>query len=113
MRCLECESFCSMKSELQVSVKITVSQIMIWDETGNTKVFNITGVPTTILKFNNQNYKIQSSIFYGGLGVQSGHYKSLIRTENSWINANDTHIFTINKWPRNSKYAYLLFYKKV
>lgn len=112
-KCELCNSLCFTKTEIEVPAQIIICQIMIWDKKGNKNVLNIAGVPNTILKFNNEHYKLQSAVFHEGIGAHKGHYKSMVRVENSWIMANDNRVFRIEKWPRNSKDAYLLFYKKI
>lgn len=112
-RCVECNGLCSMRTEIEAPAQIVVCQIMIWNEAGNRNNININGVPNTTIKFGNQRYKIEAAVFHRGEGVTSGHYTAMRRNQNKWILMNDTQVTEGKIWPRSSKDAYLLFYKKV
>ena len=76
--------FKKKKSEIEITAQITICQIISSNKRGN-KNNNITGMPQTTVKLNNQNSQLQCAIFHEGADVQKGYYKSIICIENSWM----------------------------
>lgn len=72
---------------------------------GYTKIKYFRCFYTSTIKINNLKYKCQAGILFKGKNVEYGHYVECIKSNNTWILADNTVIITNNKWPRNSFYC--------
>jgi len=78
-------------------------------------------IPTSEIVLNSKTYKFNSAIFHIGNSIMNGHYISILRTENGFVECNDTSI-RVCDWPKNSIYVseskqptnlYLMIYERV
>lgn len=100
------------KMEIQSLQQLLIIQIKLFNniELISHKITNppeIKGVSNGIFKILAKKYKLISAIFHHGNFMEGGHYTSMVKVKNNWIEANDLSI-TKRNWPRNSKNVYLL-----
>ena len=79
-------------------------------------------IPDSEIVINSTTYKFNSAIFHIGRSITNGHYISIVRTENGFVECNDSLIKSCN-WPHNALYKsgsvseptnlYMLVYEKM
>ena len=73
----------------------------------------IKAVPSSKIRIDNYNYKVLSTIFHIGNTIYHGHYKCMVREDNSkWTLIDDKDIKMSTSWPRNAKDAYIFILEK-
>ena len=55
-----------------------------------------------IVIINNNHYKVKSALFHHGDSIKSGHYTSMLRVNDHWLNVDDLQVHRTS-WPENSK----------
>ncbi|CAH0775337.1 unnamed protein product [Bemisia tabaci] len=82
---------------------------------GQTKnlAFRLEASETTILRIGEQSFSLHSAVFHKGDTTNSGHYVTIIRSENKFILTDDFQDSVECTWPEGSKDAYLLVYKRI
>ena len=57
---------------------------------------------------NKNHYKVMSALFHHGDSITSGHYTSMLRVNDLWLEVDDLQVHRTS-WPENSNDVYLIF----